>query len=301
MRASHPSSLALLVPVALALAPACGGESGPSPHERLSAAGEATTGAGTAAFTMEARISTGADTAAGTSVTLSGQGAADLRTGASRFVFDLPGLDLSVTMLYDGETVYLRMPAVTAEESPQWIRRTTPAAGGMVPGSEGGFPGDLLPFLAALDSVGGEIERLGADTVRGDRVEGYGFEVPGRVLWRGPGEAPPSLAGLEVPVTAWLDADDRVRRMTLQMELATATAALREAIGDSLSAGSLRTLEAMAGGGAGRMELTLELFDFGTEVVARPPDTAEVVDADSMERGELMRGAGGPSAGDGLP
>ncbi len=291
IRAAVPALAALV----LALAAACGGEDGPAPGERLAAAGEATAGAGTAAFSLEARIRTGPDTAAGTAVTLSGRGAADLRTGASRLAFDLPGLGLSLLMLFDGDTVFLRTPPAMAGGEARWIRRTVRARTGTASGPAG-FSGRLGPLLAALEDVAsGEIDRLGGDTVRGTDVVGYAFSVPGGTLWRGPGEVPSSLAGLEVPVRVWLDAADRVRRMTLETELGAAVAAVREAAGDSLAAGPLRMLEATAGGGSRRLAVTLELFDFGTEVATRPPDTAEVIDADSLEAGGT--GLGGAVGG----
>lgn len=293
MRSIRPAvpTLAVLV---LVLSAACGGEDGPAPDERLAAAGEATTAAGTAAFTLEARLRTGPDTAAGTAVTLSGRGAADLRTGASRLAFDLPDLGLSLLMLYEGDTVFLRTPPVMTGGEARWIRRTVPSRTGTASGPAG-FSGRLAPLLTALEDVAaGEIDRLGDDTVRGTDVQGYAFSVPGGTLWRGPGEAPSSLVGLEVPVRVWLDDADRVRRMTVETELDAAVAAVRQAAGDSLAAGPLRMLEATAGD-ARRLVVSLELFDFGTEVATRPPDTVEVIDADSLETGGT--GLGGPVGG----
>lgn len=285
------TALAFFAPLALALAAACAGEAGPSPRERLSSAAGATMEVGTTAFSMDVRIRTGADTAAGTTMTMSGRGAADLDTGASRMEMELGGLGIPITMLYDGDTVFVRMPGMMTGGEARWIRRPAPRAGGMGTGAAG-FAGDPSPFLAALDGIDADIERLGADTVRGTGVQGFRLTVPGARFWRGPGEAPAALAGMEVPTEVWLDDRDRVRRMSVEMDLAAAMGAAREAAGDSLSEENLRMLEAMGRDMAGDMTLTMELFDFGTEVVTRPPDSVEVIDADSLGRGMMMQGPG---------
>ena len=284
---------AVAVSLALALAPACGGEGGPSPRERLAAAEQATLEAGTVAFEMDVRIRTGPDSAARMTMNMTGRGAADLETGASRLEMELGGLGIPLTMLYDGDTVFVRMPGMMTGGEARWIRRPAAGPGAMGPGGAG-FAGDPGPFLSALGAVDGEIERLGSDSVRGDPVEGFAFSVPGDRYWRGEGEAPPALAAMEVPTEVWLDGSDRVRRMSVEMELGAAMAAARKAAGDSLPEQSRRMLEMMGRDASGDMRLTMELFDFGTEVVTRPPDSARVVDADSLGR-EMMRmqGAGG--------
>lgn len=287
--------LALAAPLVLALAAACGGESGPPPQERLAAAEAATLESGTAAFTMDVRIRTGPDSATRMTMNMGGEGAANLETGASRLEMEMGGLGIPITMLHDGDTVFVRMPGMMTGGEDVWIRRPAgPTPGGMGPGGAAGFGGGPSPFLAALGRVEGEIARLGTDSVRGDPVEGFAFSLPGERFWRGEGEAPPSLARMEVPTEVWLDEGNRVRRMSVEMDLSAAMAAAREAAGDSLPEQSRRMLEMMGRDMSGDMRLTMELYDFGVRVVTRPPDTVEVVDADSLQRGMMRTGGTGP-------
>lgn len=282
---------ALAAPLALALGAACGGEAGPSPQERLASAERATLETGTTSFTMDVRIRTGPDSATRMTVNMGGRGAANLETGASRLEMEMGGLGIPLTMLYDGDTVFVRMPGMMTGGQDRWIRRPASGPDGIGTGAAG-FGGSPSPFLAALGGVEGEIERLGRDTVRGDPVEGFAFTVPGDRYWGGEGEAPAALAEMEVPTEVWLDGSDRVRRMSVAMELGAAMTAVREAAGDSLPEQSRRMLEMMGRDASGDMRLTMELFDFGTDVVTRPPDTAEVIDADSLEREMMMQGSG---------
>lgn len=308
MRVPRSPAVAVLVALVASLGlSACGGDGGPDARERLASSVGTTLDAGSAAFTMDARIRTGPDTAPAAEMSFASRGAADLGTGASRMETDLPGVGLSITMLFDTDTVFVRMPALLTGGEAVWIRRPVDSIpdGGVGSGAAtADFAGSPARALEALRDVRGGIERLGPDSVRGSAVEGYGFSVPAGALWQGPGEPPRALREREVPATAWLDGRDRVRRLTLEMDLATAMAAAREAVGDSVAPQGRRMLEALGADGEGRVAVTLELFDFGTEVDARPPDTARVVDADSAGLRMLRRqldppGAFGPDTGGG--
>lgn len=290
------TAAALAIPLALALAAGCGGEAGPEPRDRLASAEGATLDAGTAAFTMDVRIRTGPDSATRMSMNMGGRGAANLETGASRLEMELGGLGIPLTMLHDGDTVFVRMPGMMTGGDPIWVRRPAGQPVGVGPGA-GGFGGGPSPFLAALGEIGGEIERLGADSVRGDPVEGFAFSLPGDRYWQGEGEAPPALAEIEVPTEVWLDGSNRVRRMSVEMDLRAAMTAAREVAGDSLPPQSRQMLEMMGRDASGDIRLTMELFDFGIEVVTRPPDTVEVVDADSLGREMMRMRGGGPGGG----
>lgn len=298
MRSSRRTAVAVLAVAALAPL-ACGDEGGPPPRERLEAADRATTGEGTAGFSLEATLRTGPDTV-GTGMTITSRGAADLRTGRSRVETSLPGVGLSLTLLYDGDTVFVRMPGLLTGGEPTWTRQ--PARSFGPPGSgagtgAAGFAGTPARLLDLLRGVEGPIERLGADTVRGNPVEGFAFRVSGERLWRGSGDPPAELRELRMPAAVWLDGGGRVRRLTLDVELGPALAAVREAAGDSLAAPARRALAAMGSGPGGSVELTVELFDFGTAVTTRPPDSVRVVDADSL--GLEMLGRSGVLGSDG--
>lgn len=291
---THRIAGALLVSLAVPLAAGCGGRAGASPRERVEAAGEATLEAGSAAFTLESRVRSGPDTVPGSWTTFTAEGATDLRTGAARIRTRF-GPGISLTVLNDGDTLYFRLPAMLAGgDRSRWIRQPVSEVGALGPGGAG-LTQTTLPFLHALDSVPGEIRSLGADTVRGTPVDGFAFTVRGSALWPTERPPPPQMDSLRVPMTVWLDAGNRVRRLGAEMDPAPMLSALGRTAGDSLPPRSRRVLEAMGRQPAGRVEVTVELFDFGSGVVTRPPDTATVVDADSLARELGRRGTGGES------
>lgn len=306
MRAYRIVAVALLATAAGAAAAACGGEPGASPRERVEAADEATLDAGTAAFSLESRFRADPDTLQGAWSTFTAEGATDFRTGTARFRTRF-GPGISLTVLNDGDTLYFRLPTMLAVgDRARWVRQPVSEIGALGPGGTG-LTQAPLPFLRALDSVPGEIRELGPDTVRGVPVDGFGFAVRASRLMPAETTVPPEMDSLRIPLTVWLDADGRVRRLGAEMETTSMLSALRGAAGDSLPPRSRRALEVIGRGSTGRVAVTVELFDFGTEVVSRPPDTAEVVDADSLARelggagiwdAGVPPGPAGPAAGD---
>lgn len=301
---AHPT-VPLVALAALVLVGCDGALSDRSPAERVSAAPGATLSAGTAAYTLTILPPTptapGDEDTAGATRTdtvgaarippdaLTAEGAIDFEAGTSRMEMEVAGGVYTLDAVFDGEHVYVRMPPMTGGEA-RWFRGSPGQMAGA--GTSAGMTDDPTGFVRALRDVESEVESLGSDTVRGVPVEGFEFELDGAALWRGPeGEAPASISELRVPGEVWLDGENRVRRVTLRIEMEAFAAALREALAaDSLGLGAAEVpdLEDVEG----TATVTMELFDFGAEVEITPPDSAEVVDFDEM-RGRSGGGPGG--------
>lgn len=267
---------AMVASAGAVLLAACG--EGPSPRERLEAAPEATSAAGSAAFSMTAEIQSGSE-GMGMHVTISGDGAMDMESGAGHMTMNLGGLGGSLDLVFRGDTVYLRLPPAFTGGQEQWIRQE-PGEDAVEMGP--GVGNDPTRMIAALDSVEGEISSLGSDVVREVDVQGYGFTVGGAGLFGGAEDLPPGATDIRVPMEVWLDQDGRVRRLTASIDLQALADAARQG-DDSLSAEDRQALDMMTAMG-GTLDLTLELFDFGTPVEVELPDPESVMDAEAFQQ-----------------
>lgn len=285
MRFRPGSSVSVIVAASAAVALA-GCDDRTSPRDRLAAAPEATTGAGTAAFTMKANMKTG-DEGSGMDVTISGEGGLDLASRTGRMSMEMPGMGTSLEMVFDTSAVYLRIPSMLGGGQGQWVRQPG-RSGGLRTGAAVG--GDPSYVVDVLDAVEGEISELGADTVRGTDVRGYAFMVSGEKLWsRQEGEIPASMAELDVPVEAWLDAQNRLRRMVMEIDMATASKAVRERMTDSAASEQEQRMGSMMGAMSGTMILTTDLYDFGSDVRVEFPDSSEFIDAEAFQQRMMQR------------
>lgn len=144
-------------------------------------------------------------------------------------------------------------------------------------------------MLDMLDSVEGTIRELGSDRVRGDDVQGVGFTVSTEEIWSGRKNVPEAMTELEVPAEAWLDGQGRLRRVVMEIDLDTASEAVREQeASDSAATKPQRAVQKITGAMAGTVVVTTEFYDFGTAVTVQLPDSSEVMSAEEFER--RMRG-----------
>lgn len=272
----------VLALAALALA-ACAEER--PPRERLEAAALTTGEQRTAGVSLEMTTAVGSDTA-GPEIRFDGRGAVDFREGTGRLVMAIPALADSMTILRTADAVYIRTPGVLAGGGSGWVRRP------LDPG--GGRPGRTGPvrLAEAVEKLEGEPRRLGTDVIRGTEVEGFGLTLPAARLRDGSGTSPGSREELEVPVEVWIDGDDRIRRVRLDVPLGPLAEAARARAAEQGAAGPGALAVGMLAGLEGTMQVTLELFDFGTVVRLEAPDPEEVTDAEEL-RGRLQQGAGG--------
>lgn len=279
-----PSRSATLLAVALAAA-ACAEES--SPADRLAAAGAATEAEGTAAFSLEMDVAMGQH-GPGAQMTVAGEGVVDLTSDVGRMEMTYPGVGGPLVTIFDGDAVYVRVPAAAAGGEARWIRRDTEQGGaGRLPGAQLGR--NPLGILDALGAVEGDVRSVGSDTVAGEAVEGFGFALAGPELWGATGAdggVPPALRDLRIPSEAWLDDGDRVRRLVLELDLADLAEVVRQAAPDSLREG----LGGLLGSIGGTLTMTTELREFGVEVDVEPPSEEELMDEEEL-RG-LSDGAG---------
>lgn len=198
------------------------------------------------------------DTLLGADLKFTVSGEADLKNGTARVVADLG--EVKFEMIETPDATFTRI-TVPGKPAPRWSKGDT---GDQLMGN---FLGELagLGISDILDSLGdaATARAVGADTVRGVKTTHY--EITG----------PEMAEEGTIEFGVWLDAEDRVRRVS----------ALEEVPGD---------LTASPGAGA-TIRYTLELYDFGEPVDIQVPPPSEVDDAPSF--GGFGTGAA-PSATD---
>lgn len=258
--------------VAAALTVAACGESGPTSEqaaservtgERLAAAQEATIAEGTARMAVELATTTGG----GNATSFVGEGEVDF--AGDQLVVDMgsPGGEGKARSVVDGDTLYVRQDTSATDDEYRWYRFEDPRGGPTTligTGVSGSAP-EPAKLLEVLGAVEGPVDSLGADEVRGEPVDGFGFTTSVGEL-AGDAAVPDRMAEIPAAVEAWLDSDNRMRRLSTTFELAD----LRRA----QTPDGRVPLEMPAG----RLVFTLELFDFGADVVIEVPEENEVVD-----------------------
>lgn len=281
------------VVAAVAVVAACGPGEDRSPEERMAAAPEATRSAGSAAFDLEMRIQMGQD-GGGMDMTMSGQGVADLEDRVGRLELESPGVGASLTTVFDGDVSYTRVPSFMADGETRWVRR---GGAGALGGTPAGMSNNPFDLLAAVDTVEGAIEPLGADTVGGTEVQGFGFRLSGARLWGDADSVPAQLRDLRIPSELWLDGSDRVRRLVMEIDLGPVMQAAQERMSREMGEEEGRNLGQMLAGMQGTLTLTADLHDFGTQVDVSPPDSADVIDQEAFREQMRQRSRGGGPGG----
>lgn len=165
------------------------------------------------------------------------------------------GLPAKVSFLSDGTALYTLLPGVPGAP-PRWIKvelaALTQGAGG------GGIPSTTNPIdsFKQLQAVGAEIEDLGEEDVRGTTTTHYRTRLDvAKVLDTIPDGQRTATAELlstmteDIPVEVWLDDEDRPRRQRMQFTTPTTS-----------------------------MMITVEAFDFGTDVTIELPPADQVVE-----------------------
>jgi hypothetical protein len=177
-------------------------------------------------------------------------------------------------MRLDGLVAYMRMPLLASElpNGKEWVRLDLAAAArlkGMDLAelqslAKGSDPRETLDFLR---SVAGDVTRVGTEDVRGVPTTHY-FAI---IDWQKALRQAARQAGQEgilqqlqslggsmsnVPVDVWVDADSRVRRMTMEFSFSSPD-------GQEQATASM----------------SMELFDYGAPVSVEAPPASDVVDA----------------------
>jgi hypothetical protein len=274
------SVLLLVLGLALAvLAGACDG--GGDPGARVADAQQATLDAGSAAFTIDQELTGGQADG-----TITSSGELDFANQRGRVQVELPGLggEQGVETLFDGDTVYLRLPEGAAPTP--WVRLDLEDAEG-IPGLESleDLTNDPSRNLSFLEGVTGEVEEVGEEEVRGVPATHYRLTVD---LQRAVEEAPEedraflqqqidTLGVTELPTEVWLDEEGRIVRQSYTLDLEQVELPSAAEGADAQLSGQVATV--------------IEYFDFGTEVEVEPPPAEEVTDF-----AELMGGGAGSAA-----
>jgi hypothetical protein len=130
--------------------------------------------------------------------------------------------------------------------------------------ANGSLTSDPTSFLAYLRGVASDVQEVGHDTVRGVDTTEYEATVDlRRAIERGVASAEARaqvqaaldlVGNLEMPVKVWIDAQDRVRRLELEMDM---SGALKHA--------------GMPSGMHPLMSVIIELHDFGLPVHVKSP------------------------------
>ncbi len=221
----------------------------------------------------------------GGSMVMHGSGAYNSRTGRSRLAMELamPGVaaPLHFDAVGDRQKAYMRSSIFTGELPPgdRWLAvqvrlgRSAQTSLASNSGSEG--------QLEMLHAVGGKVEDLGEETVRGVATTRYRGTIDlnryadllreeGKATGAHEYEQLAESMPAPIPVEAWLDGDGLVRRMRMAMDIPTA-----------------------AGAPLVKMDLTMEFFDFGIVPKIDLPPASETFDSTS-DRGSAGGGTVNP-------
>jgi hypothetical protein len=189
---------------------------------------------------------------------------------------DMPDFDdpeaWRIEVIQDGNVSYVRFPAVDGQlpEGRTWIRSDGKSVevGGLEVGELQGLAGsDPRDLLELLESVGGEIELVGVEELRGVETTHYRAKLdPAEYAKTATSEERASLGPLaeplqarvgEVPVDVWLDGDGMVRKLSFD-------------------------ISAEDGGQVGSASVSFELWDYGEDVDIDLPPADHVVDATAV-------------------
>lgn len=263
-------ALGLLFTVAL-IGSACGKDGG----QVLAAAGATTAEAGSSRMAMTVSAATeteGTDATAvpGQSFELKAEGLIDYQTGHGVMTMDMgslgipgaPAGDAEMRML--GSVVYMKLPGNELGNRP-WIKFDLQAmgeSGSPVPGLNPAS-NDPRGVLDALRGVSGEVEEIGTEEVRNVETTHYRASVD---LDKAQDAVPEARRedfasfaeqlGIDtLPIDVWVDEEGRARRFAYEVETP----------GTSKAPTS-------------KVDLVIDLYDFGVEVDVQAPPESEVTD-----------------------
>jgi hypothetical protein len=260
---------------------ASGCSSALSPGATVAQAPAATKGARSARVAYSAIFDIAAAPGPGP-ISMSGEGLFDYAQKRGRMVFDMsevlqpggspPEGSGEVEMIFAGPILYMKMPFLTGllSEPKPWIKVDLEAA------RRGGAnlsqlaqlgQRDPTQILELLRGATRSVDEVGSEDLRGTQTTHYSMVLDlVRAAEKASEEARLSVQDLIVrtgartmPAEIWIDDDGRMRKMTYEVDLASAGADSLPAEPDS-------------------MRVAMELYEFGIEVVVEPPPEDQVVD-----------------------
>lgn len=279
---------------------ACGDDSavdGLTPREVVVGAAARTTEANTSKFTFDVSIA-GLPVTSGTApttVNVSGTGAFDYeqRRGTMKTTIPAGASTATLDSVVIGTTVYQKLPEAYAAVAPDalkkpWVKIDFAALGsidginlGTIAAAQSSDPSQAVAFLRGASE---RVDELGEEKLRGDDVIHYRFtidvEKAAAAAPEAQREALRQVAGVygstTIPADAWVDEDGRLRKLTYTLDRDTSPLAP-----EPDGAGGVDTT---AGAAKAKVTTTIELFDFGTDVDARPPPPDQVSDFNEWAR-----------------
>lgn len=280
----------VLVVAAAVVAAAC---SSASPAERVLAAPARTVAEGTARVWQRVEVTPADGVAGGPGpVVATAEGVVDFDAAEGALTVTAGGEELEV--VFQGATIYQRLPdAAAAAAGRDWVRIDLDAVGEAV-GVEGlaelvrSRSSDPSAALQYLRGAAGSVRTVGDEPIRGVRTTWYETTIDvGRAAGGAPAGVARTIRQIEevfgvsrIPTDVWIDGDGRARR-------------LRQEIDYSAAGGSGRF---PPGALPQRVDLTVELYDFGVPVSVRAPPADEVADyADVAGRARRGEGPGAAS------
>jgi hypothetical protein len=263
---------ALLCALAAAVASGCGTET--VGVETVAEAADASAAAGGARLTIDGEAS-----AQGQTFDINGSGVMDER-GNSEIEMELPGGAGEMKQVFERFVVYQQMPGIEEQFGKEWMRIDLREAYRRIgvdlelinqPGGN-----DPRQILEQMKNASEEIEKVGTEEVRGVETTHYKADLELRkIAERAPAarraEAERAIdkvieiSGSEgYPMEVWIDDEKLVRRIRMDM-----------------------TLNNPAFGGEMDMDMTMELFDYGTPVSIDPPSEDEAEDLTGLVADQL--------------
>ena len=271
-------TIAVLAILATGLLPACGApEREMSGQLRVAQAATSTQDAGSAKMAMEMKMSGGAQ-----DMTMTAEGAFEFASQRGSMVMDMGSLGGPIgmgklEMIMDGTIVYMSVPEGMGAPTP-WIKMDLEAMGKTADLSQLSGLGNSDPTatMQMLRGVSDDVEEVGTEEIRGVSTTHYRANVD---MDKAIAEAPKkarramkqqfeSLGTSSFPVDVWIDDDDLLRRQTFTMDLSKAASG-------GAPAGSVPT----------SMTVSMDLYDFGTEVNVEPPPAKDVTDMSQLPGG----------------
>ncbi len=219
---------------------------------------------------------------------LTASGAFDLANQRGRMTMDYSGLlealgpqaaaaegFLPDKILFDELTIYIHFPGLdqVIPDAKPWVRMDlgeVSAQQGLDPDLLGQFgQSDPTQLLAWLQATGTSVSEVGSETVRGVPTTRFSASVElnsvSELLPEDQQAAYTAQLGqlaaqtglTELPFDVWIDEQALVRRVATELRIEDTTG---------------------FGAGAGTMSMTVDLFDFGTEVTVKPPKERNTMD-----------------------
>lgn len=276
------SILILLAALAL-VAGACGGGGDQSPADAIAAASVNTTEAGSAKVSIASKITVPEALAGGgpTSIEFGGEGAVDYENQIGEMTMDMSDMGGAggpqlgeMNMVFEGTMIYMQFDLLQQQlpKGKSWVRFDLATIG-----EEMGV--DMSQFTqfsnndptAALQYLEGatDLEEVGSEEVRGEETTHYegvvdlqkaADNVEDEELSKAFEQVIEVGGQEEIPLEVWIDGDERVARMSYAFEAPV---------------GQVGTEPLTS-------EITMEFFDFGTEVDVTIPSEDESVDLQEL-------------------